>query len=399
MSTLLIPRATSGLYPARPAATRQDGSAVASWQTGLSPDPSVSSQSMRLLFPGMLRPMRSFKSTNIMFWARRGQGKSLSTVWLAKLLRPVLTQVGWKIKSNIHINFADYCDPLLGEQLNDDHFIAWESLLCIDEVTELVPSIRATGGMNLGVASLVRQIRKLHSEIVCNTQFPTDVSRALLRQTDIYILCRSYIPKDSAWNPVHAWGAFIVWYLFDVWGQWTGNAWASRYWPPPIEVADKRIIIRNLPSVWNDFDTDEQVFAQYGSAESKARIISHHWDAQKLETQRLRLQQAEQEGALGDLGEYQSEVDANLQLPRVQELVRRLPTDIINVDPKSFKDWLEAKTMMGAEFFIGQGVLREARRYAPSIKTLDDLKRALDTHGIEIQRKGDRDYGVKRNQE
>jgi hypothetical protein len=342
-----------------------------------------SSTTLRLLLPGLQRTAPWYRAVNIMFWARRGEGKTLSVVWLLAFLQKVMRQAGWSTLANFQIDFADFCDPLLGQQLNENRYIAERSLVAIDEVTELLPSVRATSEMALLIGGLLRQVRKLPAAFVSDTQFPTDVVSTLRRQTDIYIMCRSHIPKDSRWNAEHARRSYVEWYIFDVWGQWTGNGLAATYWPPPIELADKRIVIYNLPLVWNHYSTDEQVASQYGSQRARDQVIRRSgWDARKLEEQRLGVQNS-------DMSEYEAELQASLKNPRTLARLDTLPVEAHRYDlpPANLEGYIKNKSLTGL-FPISKASLYEVKKFAPEITTVKALIESLEAHGVTIVKQG-----------
>lgn len=347
----------------------------------------------RVMHPYELHPARSWRSVNVMIYARRGEGKSLSMVWWGRNMRRVLSKVGWKIISNIQIRFADLTDPDLFGLLNDDPFIARKSLILWDEITETVPSARAMGNVSLGVATLVRQIRKLEAEFISTTQFPWEVDNRLKRQTEIYILCEGHIPRDAGYNPASARKAFVVLYLFDVFGNFYDNgAWASQNFPPPRAMADDVYILRDLDHVWADYDTGEFVSSSYGSAHAKHQV-QKQWNQEALIAQRMRLADDRER----DEPSYEQKLFDSYDKAKwaeAQALGVEIPTTVISAKPKTLAEWAESKAFNGP-FQISSGTVQEARSYV-DVKTVTELCGKLDEIGYDVARDGYRRYAERR---
>src|SRR3972149_1249899 len=267
------------------------GIARSPYQGGLYPGNDEEENHARKLFVAQTLPRQTgFKSTNAIFWGRRGKGKTLSMVGISKILAPGFYKAGWRVQANIPLDFTDIgipekklnCHPLLGSFIAADMDKAQRSLIDFDELTEIVPSRKAMTKSNYNSNSVMVQMRKLQCEVMSTTQFPTDVDRQMLRQLDLWVLCEAWIPRDARWNPYSAAKAYVKLYIFDLWGQFTGNYLAAKYFPPPLHMAMKTMYLHNLPGAWGSYKTSFKVVSEHASEDTKERMVSRHWDIDEL---------------------------------------------------------------------------------------------------------------------
>ena len=357
--------------------------------TGLVPySISEDTPSRRVLTPATLGLVTEFKSTNVIYWARRGQGKSLSMVAVGKMLSPGFKRAGWQIKSNIEVAYADYCHPFLGTIIANDLYKAERSLILQDEITELIPSRRAMSRTNITSLSVTRQIRKLRCELHCTTQFPTDVDKQMLKQLDLWVLCQGYFPKDSRWNWRSAQRANVVLWVFDLWGQFSDKGLQKNLFPPPLNMAIRRIVLRNLPNVWNDYDTYKLVASEHSSEEAREKLVSRQWDREKLDQMEEADERANMDPTLREFEQtvaarFAEQADAPYALP---------PPTAFNIMPTSLAEWLTNKRMGGRFRVVSAAILHEIRPFAPHINKLRDLINLLMDNNFAVEHNNDGSY-------
>ncbi len=336
----------------------------------------------RLIHHFTLRMQPEWRSTNVLFWGRRNKGKSLSMVWFAKLLEPWLRMAGWKIKSNINVGFADLCDPNLGTWLGEDLDRALRSLLLFDELTEIVPSTRAMAKSALDSHSLMVMLRKLQAEVIASTQFPTEIQRSMLRQIDLYILCDAHIPKFARFSPALAQQAYIRLLVFDLWGQFTGIVEAGKTpFPPPIESAIKVIYLRNLPAVWNEYNTRERVVSSFSNEYSRQRILGRTWDLEAVSKR----QDAEEEALMTPAErEFQEEQDARVK-GFIEQGIPSESFDLRGGEPQSLEEWLKIKRAGTPEGFrVNLATLLAVQKFVPDIKKVSEVVTLLEANNFYV---------------
>jgi len=325
----------------------------------------------------------------VIFWARRGQGKSLSMVGISKILAPGFKKAGWQIKSNIQISFADFCHPLLGSLISNDLYKAERSLLDIDEITELIPSRRSMSRVNVNSLSVMRQIRKLRCEVMCTTQFPTDVDKNMLKQLDLWVLCVGHFPKDSRWNPYSAQRAYIDLWVFDLWGQFSGFGLQKNLFPPPLNMAIKKIVLRNLPGAWHDYNTYDLVASEHSSEQARERLVTRQWDTEQVIADE---QRAEDEARTPEMRDWDGIVDGRLaeQAASKQEPP---PETVISLarSPQTLAEWIERKRT-ASRFPLSNVTIREIHPFAPEVTTLKQVFGILENASFEITKNKDGRY-------
>jgi len=393
------------------------GHPVSRYRGGLYPQNEEETHSRKLFIASNLPRQAEFKSTNAIFWGRRGKGKTLSMVGISKILAPGFRDVGWRVQANIPLDFSDIgvqtnCHPLLGLFIAQDMPRAERSLIDFDELTEIVPSRAAMTKANRSSLSVMVQIRKLMCEVMTTTQFPTSIDKQMLQQLDLYVLCDAWIPKDARWNPASARNAFVKLYVFDLWGQFTGNFMPSRYFPPPLWMAMKVLYLRNLPAAWGSYNTRQLVVSAHASDEQKERMISRSWDLDTIE----RVEEAEQERVLAaNPAERDYDVEATVG-DRMEEVSRSIivemnpaekefdeavearfreaqarptpPPEAINISltPQTEDAWLRHKRMAG-RFRLTVAMIPDLRRFGLTIHNLADVTKVLRSKGFDVELK------------
>lgn len=220
----------------------------------------------RLINPLELGGKNRYVPRIIVMFGRRGMGKTLGQTALLHLMsrRHNAAKSGHKIATNYFVDFADYYDQLILDELQS--FPPWAERLTLglDEIVDLLPSSRTMSSYNLLSISLMRQIRKRGIEVIASTQFPQELSRGMLRQVDFFIECEL---KNE--------GAGVKFYWHDWWGQYTGNARSRRYWPPPKSEADHVNILWGTDKMFGRYMTEEVIANVY--SQHRGRIITDQY--------------------------------------------------------------------------------------------------------------------------
>ena len=359
------------------------------YQGGLYPVNEEENHARKLFIAQNLPLQTDFKSTNVIFWGRKGKGKTLSMVGISKLLAPGFKRAGWRVQANIPLDFSDIgvrtnCHPLLGLFISQDMPRAERSLIDFDELTEIVPSRAAMSKANRSSLSVMVQIRKLQCEVMTTTQFPTSIDKQMLQQLDLYVLCDAFIPKDVRWNKSSARNAFVKLYVFDLWGQFTGNFLPSRYFPPPLWMAMKVLYLRNLPAVWNSYNTRQLVVSAHASEEVKSRLISRSWDLNEME-------RFEEEAMERVLEEHPAERDfaeaVEARFVEAREDPRPPPpTQHISMLPTTQEAWLRNKRL-AQRFRLTNRDVKELRGCGVKVEDVHAVIALLEAHGFETERK------------
>ena len=342
----------------------------------------------RKLFVAQNLPLQTdFKSTNAIFWGRRGKGKTLTMVGISKLLAPGFKRAGWQVQANIPLDFSDIgvrtnCHPLLGLFIAQDMPRAERSLIDFDELTEIVPSRAAMTKANRSSLSVMVQIRKLQCEVMTTTQFPTSIDKQMLQQLDLYVLCDAFIPKDVRWNPSSARNAYVKLYVFDLWGQFTGDVRASRYFPPPLWMAMKVLYLRNLPAVWNSYNTRQLVVSAHASDEVKNRLISRSWDLNEMErveeeaaARVMEENPAEREFTEAVEARFREEAEAPHPPPPVQH---------VSLTATTVDAWMRNKVMAG-RFRLNIGMVKELQQFGVKVHNLADVATEFRKRRFEVE--------------
>ena len=389
----------AGLAPGR---RSQGDTEYSPYSPGLFPQTEELTPTQALLLPSTLLWQPEFKSTNVIFWGRRGKGKTLSMIGLSKMVAPGFHRAKWRLQANIPVDFSDIgvkvnCHPLLGSFIAADMDTALRSHVLFDELTEIVPSRRSMSKANINSMSVMVQIRKLMCEVASSTQFPTDIDQQMLKQLDLYILCDAHIPKDARWNPYSASRAYIKLFVFDLWGQFTGDLTAGRYFPPPLHTAMRVMYLRNLPAFWNNYQTRFRVVSEHASEDTRARLLERHWDLDKVAATEEEMEAAVYAQQLEDnpaMREFDETVEARFAEYRASDLPPPAPVNI-NVNPQNLEEWM-AMHRTGGRFKVTGAILPELRRFGQEVAKMDDVYRLLEAHGFDMDHNGKEHYAQAR---
>ncbi|MCY3543178.1 MAG: hypothetical protein OXH22_03920 [Chloroflexi bacterium] len=215
--------------------------------------------------PMDLRTGRSFLPRVAILFGRRGQGK---TLWLTAMLwmmkeRGRLQGTPRFVATNYWTSFSDHASPYLLDELQEFPDWAYNAIIGIDEVVDLLPSARAMSNYTLLSQSFFRQIRKRGCEVLAATQFPQELSRGILRQVDFFLE-----------TELVQYGKGVRTYWHDWWGQFTGQ-YKQRYWPPERDAHDYAFTLWGTDQMFGHYRTEEVVATVV--SDSRDEIISQQW--------------------------------------------------------------------------------------------------------------------------
>ncbi len=216
--------------------------------------------------PADFKVRRKFHPLVLFFLGRRGAGKTLAMTYLAKYMQSVYRNTGSnrRIFSTYWLSFADECGPRLIDGMYQDPFAYQKSIVVIDEIADFVPSKRAMSGFVTNFESWIRQIRKFQIEVLMATQHPTDITRSVLRQCDLFARCRSIFD-----------GRHVDLDIYDWWGNYTGDQ-RPKAWPPEPDTHDWEKTLVNTHQVWGDYDTEEFVANRH--SQYYEQQVASTWD-------------------------------------------------------------------------------------------------------------------------
>ncbi len=327
------------------------------------------------VLPDPNRREGEFKPVNVCFCGRRGTGKTMAMAAALQRHKRAFTRLKlpWKVISNHWLEFADYNSPMLLDEIwMEDPFKAQKAEIGIDEITSAASSRRATSRTNVHAGRWIEQVRKLPAEILCTTQFPTEVDHYLTRQIDIFIICDANIHPRARYDAGLAAQAYIDLYVFDLWGQWTGRYDMPKLgWPPPIWRADKRMRVWNLPGVWNLYKSQEVIPTMWGSDEYRGRAIAAQWEI------------GGEPEAKDASSEYFDNVDGDLSQMKKEGGVPPV-TEGLDTAARDDRDVIADAGAHG-QFVVTPHLMTQVRRYKPNIQNMDLFKVYLDGLGYEVE--------------
>lgn len=212
------------------------------------------------IFPWELPGVRNYNPKVYMLMAPRGRGKTVAMTAMAKFMLSAYQakKVNVDVLSNYFVKFARISDPFLLDRMIEFPQWARRKLILIDEITEFTPSSRAMSNSSRDVASFIRQIRKREIDVITNTQFPIEVDRRILRQTDLFIEVDMQWRRRGPGEKGPALKADVDLYIYDYWGNYNRSNWGkARKWPPSRDEADRVMTIENVHTVFPLFNTRE----------------------------------------------------------------------------------------------------------------------------------------------
>jgi len=204
----------------------------------------------KVILPWQVPITRSFRPLVILFYGRRGKGKTLAMTSFAGFLGMayLANHIDFQIVSNYQVDFADFCNPYLIDELIEYPEWAWRKLVLIDEAAASFPSRRSMANNNVMFSNFLTQIRKRAIEVMFTTQFPQVLDTQVLLQLDLAVEC------ETVGNPPEA----VNFFYHDFWGQWTGKNWRKTF-PPEPGTHDWEGAVLGVRSVLGRYRTEEVI--------------------------------------------------------------------------------------------------------------------------------------------
>ena len=197
-------------------------------------------------------------------YGRRGKGKTLlvCTQCEQRAERSRRHHVEHKLYSNFWMEAADRSYQEIVEELQT--FPTWlndsrVSTLAVDEVAELLPSLRPMSNDNLLTMGFLKQIRKRGVSVIMATQFPQEITMGILRQCDWFILA------DAVDEGRH---------VRSYWWDWPGNItgrWGRKYFPPERDTHDFAVGYSNTYRMWGRYKTEEIIAPRFSDRREEIR--------------------------------------------------------------------------------------------------------------------------------
>lgn len=207
------------------------------------------------LLPTQLPTQHKFKSLCVLFFGRRGDGKSLGMTNFLKMQqdRMKASHFPWQVLTNYACKFAK-ADPYMVEYLATLNQDIRNGEIGLDEVQNNFPSRRSLTRANVDFGGFATSVRKRHLNLWMTTQFPTMLDTWILMQVDLFVRCN-----------IFAGGRGIHFRVYDYWGLYTGND-ARKPWPPRPDEFDWEFNLGGADVCWPLYDTDEvvpSIWSQY----------------------------------------------------------------------------------------------------------------------------------------
>jgi len=330
--------------------------------TSLAPYPSQQNDETSAAYsPWELLTSNELDPLVIMFFGRRGEGKTLTMTAMGSIMMQAYAAqgqkfsrrhpYGFRLASNYHVKFADFNNPMLVDLLVK--FPPWaHHILCmVDEILAYFPSRRTMARGNLDFGTFLQQIRKRDIEMICTTQFPQNLDGQMLQQINLFVMPILYNRKNSV--------RLLIW---DWWGQYTGRIW-HKHWPPIEEPPDYKLSIHGLHGIFPWFESKEVVAPMWSGA--REEIIEQNWK-NELDQMEASAAAAEQEQHVLIGGAQQA--------------------------PKTLKELAES---CEDDFYIAT-ILDDAKGLDRNIKAVGDLAEYLSSAGFMVHKEGRYGYRARR---
>lgn len=206
-------------------------------------------------------PMPADPTPRVMvLFGRRGRGKSLTAVFLARLLRDLtLRRTGRKrpVLSNLRsITFADRGGPEVVEAMMRYPKWSFGAIAVVDEITEISISKRSMATRSLELESWLTMIRKTGTDLIATSQFPTRLTAAVRDQVDFFVYPTLWRAWDVKAQRLRV-SVRTAWY--DWHGALTGRPHHAADWPPWPEEADAIRCYDGLERAFDWYDSNEFV--------------------------------------------------------------------------------------------------------------------------------------------
>ena len=228
--------------------------------------PAVKSRSSEFFLPESLPYRQRFQPIVVMFYGRRGQGKTLGMTSSALCMKKRYAQQRdpFKVAANYEVAFAEYKDPRLVDELIKFPEEAKNMIVLIDEAGASFHNRKSMRGASVDFSTFLQQIRKRSIEVCFTVQYPQIVDYNVLLQVDLFIECE----KEHEARSVH-------FYIHDWWGNWTGKRW-RKPWPPMPGSHDFERTLHNTNRVWGQYNSWEVVAPMW--SKERDNIIARQWE-------------------------------------------------------------------------------------------------------------------------
>ena len=212
-------------------------------------------------------------------FGRRGQGKTLLATTMIAQLQTRFERGGLgddhRVYTNYWTRYSDKAEQTIVEELQE--FPQWlddstYSVLGIDEVAELLPSLRPMASDNLLTMGFLKQIRKRGVSVVMATQYPQEVTMGTLRQ------CDWFIRSEAVQGGRH---------LRSFWWDWPGNItgrWGRKYFPPERDTHDFAVGYSNTYRMWGSYRTEEIIAPRWAAERERIRDEQYALRSEALES-------------------------------------------------------------------------------------------------------------------
>jgi hypothetical protein len=236
-------------------------------------------QKIDLVEPWMMNGSMKSDPIVIMLIGRRGRGKTQGMTWMGGFQKQAFKELGSKnqIASNYWTSYSHRLDPNLINWLNTDGMFdpAARNLYClVDEVGSQFANRRSMAQANVDFSQVLTQIRKLNTEMVFTTQFPQWVDMMVLFQVDLFIMMDGYN------RTVEGVPNTIDMYVFDYWGQWTGDM-RRKHWPPQMDDVDWQFTIHEAAFIKDQYRTNQIVPPAW--YKKKDQVVKSMWGEEYVE--------------------------------------------------------------------------------------------------------------------
>ena len=301
----------------------------------------------KLWVPEGLRARRKeLRPIVVLFIGRRGAGKSLAlttTAWIQHC-RYKAMKFPSKVAANYNVTFATYRDPYIIDRLTSFPDWARRLYVCVDEIGSAFPGMRSMASGAILFTQVLGQIRKRAMEVGATTRFAQILGIQHLLEIDLFVKCEARMVADGR-QVIHM-------YVWDIWGQWTGNDY-RKLWPPTANPPDWELFFGNTQLVWPMYRTEEVIAPSFSAARDD--IIARQWD----------------------IGED--------DIPIIPKKGQRTTTGLRNAENiKPAESLEEAIAMVSGPFNI-LSQLGVAKRFNPDIKTKKDFAEWLRANGYKIE--------------
>jgi len=306
--------------------------------------------------PELIRPQYGrFRPTATMMIGRRGQGKTLFMTLLAYIMKRRYRQrhINFRVFANykIHSSIADECDPYILDRLADPRFglSVRNGLLNLDEIQSAASSRRSMARGNVFLSGHLTQIRKQRLDVCFTTQFPQVIDYQVLLQCDLFVRCE--LLGD---------GEAVRVYVFDWWGQYTGND-SRKPWPPPRDMADWVWTFSGANRMFPYYDSEQYIPSAYLDQAMRDETIQASWGP-------------------GLVQSWDQELS-----PDELDIARSIHESAVATAPDdALAPYLRGKAGM----FQLEPFMREIRGLVPGIERVGDLRAALEAKGYTIDGRG-----------